>query len=90
MMLTKEYKKTLTAKAHQLKPVILIGAQGLTQAVHDEIEVQLQKHSLIKVKVHIRDKEIYKPMLSQIAEAHKACMVSTIGRTVVIYRESED
>jgi len=88
-MLTKEYKKTLAAKAHQLKPVILIGAQGLTQAVHDELEVQLQKHSLIKIKVHIRNKEIYKPILSQIAEQHQANVVSTIGRTVVIYRESD-
>lgn len=87
-MLTKEYKKTLTAKAHQLKPVVLIGAQGLTQAVHDELEVQLQKHSLIKIKVHIQDKEVYRPILSQIAESHQANVVSSIGRTVVIYRES--
>lgn len=90
MMLTKDFRKTLIAKAHQLKPVVLIGAQGLTEAVHAEIEVQLQKHELIKIKVNITEKEVYKPILQEIPTHHHAMLVNTIGRTVVIYRESED
>lgn len=90
MMLTKEFQKTLSAKAHQLKPVVLIGTSGLSQAVHDEIEAQLQKHELIKIKVNIRDRNVYQAILLEIPKSHQAAIINKIGRTVVIYREKAE
>jgi RNA-binding protein YhbY len=37
--------------AHALKPVVLIGAEGLTDAVLKEIKVHLAAHQLIKIRV---------------------------------------
>jgi len=44
-------KKKLRAQAHSLKPVIMIGQSGLTAAVLAEIELALNSHELIKVRI---------------------------------------
>ncbi|WP_143178888.1 YhbY family RNA-binding protein, partial [Burkholderia mallei] len=41
-------RSALRSEAHALKPVVLIGAEGLTDAVLAEIEVHLAAHQLIK------------------------------------------
>lgn len=45
------FRQSLKAKAHHLKPVILLGAKGLTPAVVEETNVALTAHELIKVKL---------------------------------------
>ena len=50
-MITSSTKHDLKAKAHQLKPVVLLGAKGLTEAVIEETNVALTAHELIKVKL---------------------------------------
>ena len=49
--LTTEQRQKLRERAHILKPVIMIGAKGLTDAVQKEIGVALETHELIKIKV---------------------------------------
>ena len=44
-------KQALKVKAHSLKPVVIIGQSGLTDAVMAEIELALNCHELIKVKI---------------------------------------
>ncbi len=52
------FKQSLKAKAHHLKPVILLGAKGLTPAVIEETNNALLIHELIKVKISGAEKEI--------------------------------
>ena len=42
-------KKALKAKAHVLKPTVMIGQHGLTDAVIAEIDIALNAHELIKI-----------------------------------------
>ena len=44
-------KKALRAKAHSLKPSVMIGQHGLTEAVLAEIDMRLNAHELIKVRI---------------------------------------
>ena len=44
-------KTALKGLAHNLKPVVLLGANGLTEGVLAEIDNALNHHELIKVKV---------------------------------------
>jgi RNA-binding protein YhbY len=44
-------RKELKKKAYSLKPIIMIGQNGLTDAVINEIDVALNAHELIKVPV---------------------------------------
>jgi RNA-binding protein len=81
------FKKTLKAKAHHLKPVILIGAKGLTPAVTQETDGALLVHELIKVKVSGADKTARLEMMTELCKALQADLVQLIGNTAVIYRE---
>jgi RNA-binding protein len=45
------HKKQLKMQAHDLKPVVIIGQAGLTDAVLTEIDIALDYHELIKVKI---------------------------------------
>ncbi|MGE4348996.1 MAG: YhbY family RNA-binding protein [Candidatus Berkiella sp.] len=88
MMLTRSFQKTLIAKAHSLKPVVQLGQNGLTPAVHDEIDVQLLKHELIKIKLNVQDKEAFDELVRLIPEKHQAFCIQSIGRTIVLYKEN--
>lgn len=50
MNLSTKQKQHLKGLAHPLKPVVLLGSNGLTEGVLAEIEQALEHHELIKVK----------------------------------------
>ncbi|MDX1678988.1 ribosome assembly RNA-binding protein YhbY [Arsukibacterium sp.] len=89
MSLTNKQKQFLKAKAHELKPVILLGGNGLTEGVVAEIEVALNFHELIKIKVPTEDREQKMLIMDAIIRETKAEKVQVIGKTLVLYRQSE-
>ena len=50
-------RKELKKKAYALKPIIMIGQNGLTDAVINEIDIALNAHQLIKVRAKGSAKE---------------------------------
>ena len=42
--------------AHDYKPVVIIGGNGLTDAVINETDIVLETHELVKIKVNADDK----------------------------------
>lgn len=81
------FKQSLKAQAHHLKPVILLGAKGLTDAVVAETDMALNTHELIKVKINGAEKEDRIEMSHHLCEQLKAELVQLIGNTAVIYRK---
>ena len=51
MELTTKQKLYLKSKAHDLKPVVMIGQKGVTDSVIEEIKTSIDHHELIKVKI---------------------------------------
>ncbi|MCX7154261.1 MAG: YhbY family RNA-binding protein, partial [Proteobacteria bacterium] len=49
-------RKALKARAHPLKPVVMIGDAGLSPGVLAEIERGLASHELIKIRVASEDR----------------------------------
>lgn len=90
MSLTNKQKQFLKAKAHELKPVILLGGNGLTEGVVAEIEVALNFHELIKVKVPTEDRDEKNLIMDAIVRETKADKVQVIGKTLVLFRQSDD
>lgn len=85
-------KKTLLilrSKAHHLKPVVRIGQHGLTEGVHHEVDVALDAHELVKIKLTGADKAQRLAMTEAICAKHRAILIATIGQVAVIYRENE-
>lgn len=90
MKLDTSFKQSLKAQAHHLKPVILLGAKGLTDAVVAETNIALLSHELIKVKINGAEKEDRLAMANNLCQQLKAEMVQMIGNTVILYRKNED
>jgi RNA-binding protein YhbY len=51
IQLTPAQRKDHRAAAHHLDPVVMIGSDGLTQAVEKEVDAALNAHGLIMVRV---------------------------------------
>lgn len=84
------FKKSLKAQAHHLKPVVLLGTKGLTEAVIAETHIALQSHELIKVKINGAEKEDRIQMATELCAQLKAELVQLIGNTAIIYRKNEE
>ena len=85
----KQFKKSLKAKCHHLDTVVRLGANGLTEAVNAEIDLALNCHELIKIKL-VGDKEERKQLAAAIAEQHNAEIIDLIGHQLCLYRKKED
>ena len=84
------FKQTLKARAHHLKPVILLGAKGLTDAVVAETDVALNAHELIKVKINGTEKEDRIEITHTLCQKLQAELVQMIGNTAIIYRKNKE
>lgn len=90
MSLNKKQLQHLKALAHNLKPVVLLGSNGLTEAVVAEIDFALNHHELIKVKIPTDDRETKQLIVEAICRETEAVKVQVIGKTLIMYRQSED
>lgn len=88
-MLTKTQKKYLAGICHHLKPVIMTGQKGLTDAVMQELVIALDHHELIKVKLR-GDRDDRRQWAAAIVEATGAEEVQSIGQTACFYRRNAD
>ena len=90
MSLTNKQKQFLKTKAHDLKPVILLGGNGLTEGVVAEIDNALNFHELIKIKVPGEDREQKVLIMDAIVIETKAEKVQVIGKILVLFRQSQE
>ncbi|MDN4015439.1 YhbY family RNA-binding protein [Zwartia panacis] len=86
MELTPRERSALRAAAHPLRPVVLIGDNGLTEAVLKEIDLNLSAHELIKVRAGTADREAREEMLSAICETLSCAAVHHLGKMLILYR----
>ena len=66
----------------------MISNKGLSEGVLKEINVCLDAHELIKIKVMMDDKVLRTQMLTDICEQTGAIAVHHIGKQLVVYRQS--
>ena len=80
-------KKKLKAQAHPLNPVVMIGQAGLTPAVLKEIDLALDTHELIKVKIRA-ERDERNIIRQQISVDTRAELVQSIGQVAVFFRKN--
>lgn len=90
MNLSKKQIQYLKGEAHSLKPIVLLGSNGLTEAVVAEIDYALNHHELIKVKIPTDDRETKGLIVEAICRETEATKVQVIGKTLILYRQSEE
>jgi putative YhbY family RNA-binding protein len=86
LALTPKERQALKGRAHGLKPVVLLGAAGLSPAVLREIDRALAAHELIKVKAPGDDREQREEIFATVADRLAAARVQAIGKLLVLFR----
>lgn len=88
--LTPAQRKNHRADAHHLDPVVLIGSDGLTDAVKKEVDAALNAHGLIKVRVFSDDRLTRDGYFQQLADELGAAPIQHIGKLLVLWRPIPD
>lgn len=78
-------KKHLRSLAHHLKPIVMVGKNGLSPQLIAFVEAALNDHELIKVKFG-EFKEEKKEISAEISQATKSELVGIIGNIATFYR----
>ena len=87
MPLAENLKRELRRRGHALKPVVLVGSAGLSEAVVREIDLSLEHHELMKVRLGGVEREAKQRLISSICESCHAELVQSIGHIALIYRK---
>lgn len=84
----KEKIYQLRKEATNIKPIINIGKNGLTEPVLEELKKQIKATRLVKVKMlkTSAEGEDIKASAEKLAEATKTSLIDVRGSTVVLYR----
>jgi RNA-binding protein len=89
--LTSKQRAHLRKLAHRLKPVVLVGGDGLSEPVLASIRDALNTRELLKVKLQESAPLDVRDAAGEIAERlDDVHPVQTIGRTIVLYRPHPD
>jgi RNA-binding protein len=84
--LTPAQRRNLRSHAHHLHPLVMIGNEGLTDAVLKAVDIELKHHELIKVRVFGDDRGEREALLDAICKTLACEAVQHIGKLFVLYR----
>ncbi len=87
--LTSKQRKGLERLAQRLKPLVIVGQSGATQALEQKVAQCLNDHELVKVRFN-EFKEEKKELALDIANATNSTLVRLIGNVATFYKESDD
>jgi RNA-binding protein len=79
-------KKYLRSLAHHLKPVVMVGRNGVSEQLMASVDAALNDHELIKVKF-LDFKEEKKEISLEIAQTTKSDVAGIIGNIAIFYRQ---
>lgn len=88
--LSNSQQRHLRGLSHGLKPVIMIGGKGLTEAVLNELELALEHHELVKVKIAAEDREARDEIVAELVVRSRANLVQRIGNIATLFRRSKE
>ena len=89
-VLTSAQTRFLRGQAHGLKAMLQVGGKGISDTLVAEIDLALEHHELIKIKVGAEDRDVRDAAIAEIAGRTSAALVQRIGHTAVLYRPSKD
>ena len=88
MTITGKQVRQLRSMANNLKPCVIVGKEGVTENVLNQIEDDLEAHELIKVSVLCETGKEAAQAGYDIADETGAELIQVIGKRVVLYRET--
>lgn len=89
-MLTGKQRSYLKSIANNLDPLFQLGKNGLSENFINQVDEALENREIIKINVLKNCFEDPKEVAEILVEELNAEFVQSIGRKIVIYRESEE
>lgn len=83
-------KKHLRGLGHALKPMVMVGDNGLSESLLEEFERTLAHHELIKVSVRVGDRDARDVIIEELCEHGAAALIQRIGNVALLYRENPE
>lgn len=90
MTLSEAQKKYLRGLGHALKPIVMVGDSGLTDTVLAELNVCLEHHELIKVRVKVGGRPDRDAIIAKLCADGSTVLVQRIGNMALLYRENPE
>lgn len=89
MELTTKQRQYLKVKAAELKPVVMIGKNGITESVIEEIKSSIEHHELIKVKAKAEDREQRDELAQYLAKQSESTVVQFLGNNLTLFKQAK-
>lgn len=86
MSITEKQRRHLRGLAHHLKPVVMVGQKGLSEGVFNELDIALESHELVKLRISAADREERREMITALGQQSGSELIQTIGQVAVLYR----
>jgi RNA-binding protein len=88
MNLTGKQRSFLRGLGHNLSPVVLVGKEGLTNALASALDTALETHELVKVKIGpSADPELDRHVIADELAARTSSQVAQVlGKMILLYR----
>ncbi|MDH3392607.1 MAG: YhbY family RNA-binding protein [Desulfobulbaceae bacterium] len=80
----------LRGLGHDLKPLAMLGREGITASQITAVEEVLDAHELVKVKLQENFPDDRKEGSAELARQCRAALVQVIGRVCLLYRPNQD
>jgi RNA-binding protein len=88
MKLSTSQVRYLRSQAHKLKPVVMVGANGVTDSLLEELDITLNSHELIKVKVRAEEREERDALIEVLCQKSGAVNIQRVGHIVTLFRRN--
>ena len=86
--LSSRQRKTLEKYAQPMQSIVIVGRNGVTEAVEKMTDAALAAHELIKISFNeFKDKK--RNLAASLSEACGAVLVRVIGNKAILYRPAE-
>jgi RNA-binding protein len=85
-VLSGKQRRYLRGLGHSLDAVVRVGKEGLTEGLVGALDVALETHELIKVRLLESVGQDRHEVAAALAEASNAELIQVLGRTLLLYR----
>ena len=84
--ITPRERATLRGMGNTLKPLLVIGKEGLSASVVAQLDGLLEQHELVKIKILKTAETDRHELADAAAKTSRSHLVHVIGRTLLLYR----
>ncbi|NJR44018.1 YhbY family RNA-binding protein [bacterium] len=87
MPLNLNQRRFLRGLSHSLHPIVMIAEKGVTPSIIKELNIALEAHELVKIRLSAPDRESKALWLGELIGASRSELVQQIGHIATLYRK---